>query len=257
MGDAEPQGMLARGLSLLVALGEHPEGATATELSRSVGLPISTVHRLLQTEVELGFVTFAPAHKTYRLGVRVFELANKVSSVMSLAEAARPTMRELSTTTGETVQLAVLSNNRALFIEKVGTPQAVLIRGAVGDSEPLHCTSTGKVLLSQLDGERRAAVLDTLELEAWTGRTTTSRTELEELLETVRAQDYATADEEFDAGVRAVGVAVRDARGRTRAALCVSAPAFRVNRELLLSWLPALREAAHAIGVQLPADAVG
>jgi IclR family acetate operon transcriptional repressor len=235
---SEPQGMLSKGLALLTALGDHPRGATVTDISRAVDLPVSTVHRLLHTEVDLGFVSFEPSNKTYSLGVRVFELANKVSGVLSLAEIARPTMRQLSVETGETVQLAVLSNSRALFIEKVGTEQAIGIRGSVGESEPLHATSTGKVLLSQLDEDRLATTLD-------------DRAGLLAELHRVRADDFATANEEFDPGVRAIGVPIRNGRGETKAALCISAPAFRVPQDTLLSWLPALRAAADSIGVRL------
>ena len=256
-GGGEPQGMLARGLTLLAALGDHPEGVTVTELAKQVGLPVSTTHRLLATEIELGFVSFDPAGKSYRLGVRVFELANRVSGVMDLASLARPIMRELSRATGETVQLSVLSSAGALFIEKVGTEQAVGIRGSVGQSEPLYATSTGKILLSQLEPQRRDEILAPLTLRRWTPTTITDRAALDDELERTRERDYAIADEEFDAGVRAIGVPVRDGQGTSRAALCISAPAFRADVDQLIAWLPALRDAAHRIGVQMPVGAAG
>lgn len=255
MTPPEQPGMLAKGFSLLTALGNHPRGATVTDIAREVGLAVSTVHRLLHTEIELGFVAFDPADKTYRLGVRVFELATKVSSVLSVADTARPIMRDLSQATGETVQLAVLSNNRALFIEKVGTEQAIGIRGSVGESEPLHATSTGKVLLSQLDPEALADTLAGVSFEAWTANTITDRAGLVAEIDRVRAQDYSTANEEFDPGVRAVAVPVRNGRDETRAALCISAPAFRVTQEQMLAWLPLLRDSAAAIGVRLSLSA--
>lgn len=251
----EPQGMLARGLSLLTALGDHPEGVSVTELARQVGLPVSTTHRLLATEIELGFVSVDASSKTYRLGVRLFELANRVTGVMGLASIARPIMRELSQFTGETTQLSVLSNARALFIEKVGTEQAVGIRGSVGQSEPLYATSTGKILLSSMTAETLDEVLADMEMHAYTPTTVTTRVALSAELERTREHDYALADEEFDAGVRAIGVPVRNGAGETRAALCISAPAFRASVEQLEGWLPELRAAAHQIGVRLPPGA--
>lgn len=244
--------MLARGLALLSALGNHPHGATVTDVAREVGLPVSTVYRLLATEVALGFIAFEPSNKTYCLGVKVFELAHKVTGVVGLAESARPIMQDLSRLTGETVQLSVLSGHRALFIEKVGTEQSVGIRGSVGESEPVHCTSTGKVLISQLPPETLDKLLDGLAFESYGPTTITDRAGLLEELALVRAQEYATANEEFDTGVRAIGVPVRNGRGETRAALCISAPAFRVSSEQLLAWLPELRQAAHEIGIRLP-----
>jgi len=255
MPPAEAQGMLSKGLVLLQTLGDHPRGATATDISRETKLAVSTVHRLLNTEVEHGFVSFDPSNKTYRLGVRVFELATKVSGVLSLAETARPIMSDLSRLTGETVQLAVLSNNRALFVEKVGTEQAIGIRGSVGESEPLYATSTGKVLLGQLDEQRLSAILDSITLEAWTANTVTDRSKLVAELERVRDADFATSNEEFDPGVRAMAVPIRNGRSETKAALCISAPAFRVTQDRMLGWLPDLRETATAIGIRLPLSA--
>lgn len=249
---AEQQGMLSKGLAILTVLGDHPRGASVTDIARAADLPISTVHRLLALEIEHGFVALDPATKTYRLGVRVFELANKVSGVRSIGEIARPLMSELAHQTGETVQLSVLSDGRALFIEKVGTEQAVGIRGSVGESEPLHATSTGKILLATLPAARLDALVDQHPLVAYTPNTITDRAALLAEIERVRADDVSTADEEFDAGVRAMGVPVRTGRGEVRAALCISAPAFRVSLEQLRSWLPRLRETAAAIGVQLP-----
>ncbi|SDQ94740.1 IclR family transcriptional regulator [Microbacterium sp. cf332] len=248
----EPQGMLARGLSILEALSHHPDGASVTDVARDVGLPMSTTHRLLSTETSLGYVAFDPERKTYRLGMRVFELANRVRAVTDLGSIAQPVMRELSRRTGETTQLAVLSNARALFLEKVGTEQAVGIRGAVGQSEPLYATSTGKTLLSQLPDDRLTALLDEIDLAPWSPTTITSRDALLGELDRVRSRDYATADEEFDQGVRAIAVPVRDGRDVTRAALCISAPAFRVSMQRLTDWLPDLQAAAREIGVQLP-----
>lgn len=256
MATQEPQGMLSKGLILLDALGEHPQGITVTDIAREVGLAVSTVHRLLQSEIHHGYVSFDAATKTYRLGVRIFELATRVSSVTSISDAARPIMRELSQATRETVQLSVLSRNHALFIEKIGTEQAVGIRGSIGDSEPLHATSTGKVLLSQLDEPQLSQVLDQIALEPWSANTITDRERLLDELAQVRARDYATANEEYDSGVRALGVPVRNGRGEVRAALCISAPVFRVSQETLLEWLPDLQRAAHAIGIRLPVNSV-
>jgi DNA-binding IclR family transcriptional regulator len=254
MATQEPQGMLSKGLILLDALGEHPQGITVTDMAREVGLAVSTVHRLLQSEIHHGYVSFDAATKTYRLGMRIFELATRVSSVTSISDAARPIMRELSQTTRETVQLSVLSRNHALFIEKIGTEQPVGIRGAIGDSEPLHATSTGKILLSQLDEPQLTQLLDQIALEPWSVNTITDRGQLLDELEQVRARGYAMANEEYDSGVRALGVPVRNGRGEVRAALCISAPVFRVSQETLLGWLPDLQQAAHAIGIRLPVN---
>ena len=58
-------GMLAKGLTLLEALAEHPQGTGVSQMAREVGLPISTVHRLLGNLVERGFVSFDSGSRRY------------------------------------------------------------------------------------------------------------------------------------------------------------------------------------------------
>lgn len=246
------QGMLSRGLAILSALGDRPNGASVTEVSREVGLAVSTTHRLLRIAIDAGFAEFDSVTKQYRLGTRIFELAHKATGAMSMAEAARPVMRTLSRTTGETVQMAISSRGRALFLEKVWTEQAVGIRGAIGDSEPMHLTSTGKILLAHMDPRERDTVLGSGPLATTTPNSISDRAALEAHLEQAATDDYAVADEEFDAGVRAIAVPIRDGRGLLRAALCISAPAFRVSLVDLRQWLPDLRAAGDEIGVRLP-----
>lgn len=251
MASPDTQGMLGRGLSVLNELGNHAEGLSLSELARAVNLPVSTVHRLLVTLVDMGFASLDRTTKRYRLGVRVFELSHRVGLVHSLSEAAVPAMRSVSEQTGETTQLAVLSGLDTIFVERVDSDHAIAIRGRVGQREPSYCTSTGKVLLSQLDDAIREDTLGRLSFRSWTKRTITDADALRAELRRVSEHGYAIADEEYDEGVRAMAVPVKDGRGRTIAALCISAPAFRTDLDRLLAHLPVLQMAAREIGSRL------
>lgn len=252
MTSPDSRGMLARGLDILSALGNAPDGMALSDVARAVELPISTTHRLLNTEVERGFASLDKATKRYTLGVHLFELANRVSSVRSISQIARPAMRSLGDETGEVNQLAILTEGRALFIERYDVDRSIGIRGTVGQLEPLYCTSTGKVLLSQLSEPELDTVLTTTDFAAWTDNTITEEGSLRRHLDLVRSQDYAVAEEEYDKHVRAIAVPVRTGDGAVAAALCITAPTFRVDQDQLVAWLPQLRDTAHAIGIQLP-----
>jgi DNA-binding IclR family transcriptional regulator len=73
--DLPAEGALAKGLRLLVALGNHPDGAGVSELAREVELPVSTTHRLLAGMIPQGFVAVDPVRRQYFLGLRTFELS--------------------------------------------------------------------------------------------------------------------------------------------------------------------------------------
>lgn len=252
MGGHEAPGMLARGLRILVELGKHPDGLGLSDLARGVNLPVSTVHRLLVTHVSMGFVAFDRAAKRYRLGVRIFELSHRVGTVRSLSEAAVPAMRAVRESTGETVQLSVLDGVDVVFVERLDSDHAIAIRGKVGQRDPSFCTSTGKVLLSHLDREHLSEVTAQLDFSRGSERAVADVDALRAELDQVRHNGYAIADQEYDEGVRAIAVPIRDGAGAVVAALCVSAPTFRAAKEDLIGYLPVLTDAAREIGVRLP-----
>lgn len=251
----DSRGMLDRGLIILTALGEQPDGMALSEVVRAVDLPVSTAHRLLNIAVGHGFAAFDKATKRYTLGVKIFELAGRIRSVQSLSQVARPIMRELVDLTGETLQLAVLAENSAMFVEKLGADRSITIRGSVGQREPLYATSTGKVMLAALPESVREQVISELDLTAWTEHTIISRPALLEHIHQVAEQGWAVADDEYDRDVRALAVPIRNPSNTVVAALCVAGPKYRIGAEALQGWLPELQEAAHSIGVQLPPDA--
>jgi len=251
MAREDSRGMLERGLDILGALGDHPEGVSLTDIVKATGLPVSTTHRLLSIVVSSKFASFDEQTKRYTLGMRIFELANRVRSVQTISQAARPRMRELAEHTGETIQLAVLADDSAMFLEKVGADRSITIRGSVGQREPLWATSTGKVLLASLDEPERAETVAQLAIRAYTDHTMTSRAELLEHLKQVALQGWAFTDEEYDRDVRAIAVPVNNTEDRVVAALCIAGPKYRLDLDTLQAWLPELQATANYIGVQL------
>lgn len=139
-----------------------------------------------------------------------------------------------------------------VYVERVEGWRRIQIRGAVGERGPLYCTSIGKALLAFTPEGERETIVDRLDLRKLAPNTITDPAGLREELRLTRERGYAIADEEHEEGIRAVGVPVVSSRGAPVAAICVAAPAFRVSRERLESFLPLLWESAGEIGVRLP-----
>jgi IclR family KDG regulon transcriptional repressor len=72
--------MVGKALGLLVLLGDEPRGASAADLARSAGLPFSTTYRLLGSLTRDGFVDYEPDGRRYHLGLRIFQLGQRVSN---------------------------------------------------------------------------------------------------------------------------------------------------------------------------------
>lgn len=245
-------GMLGKGLNLLVALGDHPEGAGVSRLASDVGVPASTAHRLLNTMVPAGFVTFDEESRRYSLGLRVFELSHQVSLVETLSGLALPVMRRLTELSGEQTLMSVRRDLELVYLEKVEGRHQLQNNASVGGHGSLHCSSMGKALLAWLPDDEMEAVVSKLDLQRRTANTITSARRLIADLRKSRLRGYTTNEEETEIGVRSVAVPVLDPRGRPACAICITAPVFRSTREKLDGYVPVMKELIRDTEFRLP-----
>ncbi|UNX55067.1 IclR family transcriptional regulator [Georgenia sp. TF02-10] len=244
--------MVGKALELLTLLGEDPDGATLSELSRRSGFPTSTAHRLLATLLQEDFVRLDPQTKRYSLGLRLYQLGATVSARRGLGGVALPLLRTLSRRTGEASLMSVLDGEHQLYVHHIEGSHGVGVKGETGTLGPLHCTAMGKCLVAFADRETRAHLVEHLELTRFTDRTITDRARFRAEIAAVRKAGFAVVDEEHEQGVRTIGVPVLGADGTALASLSVPAPAYRLQVRDLLGFLPALREAAAELAVLLP-----
>jgi IclR family KDG regulon transcriptional repressor len=210
---------LSRGLAVLVAL-SAPEvtrdGLGVIALTEAVGGDKSQLSRVLATLAEQGFVQRDAETLAYRLGWRVFAMATSVAEdrLLTLAPAV---LRRLVAELGESAHLSVRQGGQVLTLLSESPASTLHAPGRVGGLAPIATTSAGRVLVSDLADE-----------------------ELEELglsraavaIARARSDGYAIVREEFEPGVVAAAVPIRDAAGRVVAALNVSAPRFRFEGRL-------------------------
>ncbi len=144
-----------------------------SELSRRLGLGKSTVHRLLQSLTAEGLVEHDPATGGYRLGLLVFELGEAVRAHLDLHAACGPVLATLRDQTGESCQVGVLDGHEVVYVERLESSYTLRLFTEAGRRVPVHCTSSGKVLVAFLPDSRRQAVLATAPLTALTPNTIT------------------------------------------------------------------------------------
>ncbi|OXM73644.1 IclR family transcriptional regulator [Amycolatopsis thermalba] len=244
--------MVGKALRVLSLLGEYPDGAGVSELARRAGYPVSTTHRLLSSLQEQGFARSDPGSKRYALGLRLFELGQRVSHARGFAGVALPVLRALTEQTGEPTLMAVLDGHEQVYVHSVQGPRQIQIRGEPGLRGPLHCTAMGKCLVAFAPAPVREELVGSLELAELAPRTITSREEFAREIRSVRSRGYAMADEEHEPGIRAVGVPILGPDGVAMAALSTAAPAYRISVAELEAFVPALQEAARELGAVLP-----
>lgn len=244
--------MVGKAMRVLSMLGEHPYGIGVSALARAVGLPVTTTHRLLASLQRDGFVTSDPESRRYLLGIRLFELGQRVSHARGFAGTAVPILRRVTAHTREPTLMSVRDGHHQVYVHYVEGPQQVQITGEPGRRGPLHCTSMGKCLVAFAAEDERRRLIAELELPKLAPGTITDRAAFAEEIARVREFGHATADEEHEPGIRAVGVPVRGPSGVALAALSTAAPAYRTGMTELRGFVPVLAEAARELAALLP-----
>ena len=244
--------MVGKALGLLVLLGDEPRGASAAELSRRAELPFSTTYRLLGSLTRDGFVDYEPDGRRYHLGLRIFQLGQRVSNHHGFAGTALPILRRVTEETGEATILSVRDGNHHLTVNKVDGPQTFRVTSDPGHLGALHTTSVGKALVAFADDATRGQLIDELELEPLTEFSITDREAFRAEIELVRRRGYALMDEENELGMRAVAVPVFNSQGHAFAALATAVPVFRMSVEALVALVPLLQSAAAELSARLP-----
>lgn len=244
--------MVGKALGLLVLLGDEPRGASAAELSRRAELPFSTTYRLLGSLTRDGFVDYEPDGRRYHLGLRVFQLGQRVSNHHGFAGSALPILRRVTEKTGEATILSVRDGNHHLTVNKVDGPQTFRVTSDPGFLGALHTTSVGKALVAFAEDSERVRLVEELELEPLTEFSITDRDAFRADIEQVRRRGYAVMDEENELGMRAVAVPVFNAQGYAFASLATAVPVFRLSMEDLVALVPVLQDAASELSARLP-----
>jgi IclR family transcriptional regulator, acetate operon repressor len=238
---------LSRALSLLNALAAQDGGLPLSEVARTVGLAISTAHRLLSTLQQEGFVRFDEERGVWIVGVQAFIVGSAFLRSRELTTVARPVMRRLMERSGETVNLAVTDRGEAIYVAQVECRKMMRAIARPGGRAMMHASGVGKALLAAMNAEEAEQIAAQHGLPGETGRTIRTIEGLRAELDLVRRRGYAVDDEENAIGLRCVAAAVYDEHAQPVAALSLSGPTARIADAMVAPLGAAVREAADDI----------
>jgi IclR family KDG regulon transcriptional repressor len=239
-----------RVLRVLEAFSPNERDLSLSQIAERLGLPRSSVHRLLGTLMAHGFAERDPVTRRYRLGIRLFEIGSAAIHERGLHSAAHPVLKDLSVATGETCHLAVLSGVEAVYVYKIEGTSSFSMTSRVGGRAPCHCTSIGKVLIAWA-GDALFQEVVRAGLRPYTARTVTDPAELAKELQKVRAEGYAVDIEEYEEGLRCISGPIRDHAGQVVAAIGIAGPSHRVNDGNRARLVALVMEAATTVSRNL------
>ncbi|MCF6469443.1 IclR family transcriptional regulator [Nonomuraea sp. MG754425] len=238
-----PNSVLGKAQLLLSAFESGAYQLRLSELSRRSGVPKASAYRLAQELVQWGLLE--RRGDSYQLGMRMFELGQRVPASAVLRSVARPVLTDLFATTRATIHLAVLDGGHVLYLEQVSGMATTQSYSRVGGRLPASCTATGKMLLSTCsDPREQLRCFARTGLPSLTPRSVTTFAHLSRQMELIRERGFALEAEETLPGFGSIAVPVVPAGGTVHAAVSATVPMGRLAPRTLL---PGLHAAAAAI----------
>ena len=223
------------------------QGQPLTKLAKDMSQSPATVYRILVTLEGRGLVEFDAVDQVWHIGPRAFIIGSRFLRRTSLVERARPVLRDLMETTGETANLGIEQNGHVLFVSQVETHASIRAFFPPGTLSRLHASGIGKALLSQMDDARVDKFLSEAPLESFTKFTLTDRESLSADLATTRHRGFSIDGEERNLGMRCIAAPVFDIHGEAIAGISVSGPTSRVSEEEIPNLSAAVRAAASEL----------
>jgi len=216
-------------LQLLLLFAEQPR-VRLTEVSKHLGVASSTAHRLLAMLQYRGYVQQDPT-RAYeagpvlrRLGVEALRQRDLLRQ-QDLSGAARPVLERLHDKLDGATTLGRVEGQHVVYVDQV---RNIKVAPLPPGSIPAHCTSLGKMMLSQLEPDELRELYPQERLDQVTARSIAYRSVLEAELRLARLRGFAVSDEELLLGVTSVAVALPGLSGG-RYGMSAALPARRMT----------------------------
>ena len=199
-----------------------------SELSRSLDMNKSTVHKIALTLCHHGFLHRSESSKKYRLGYALLELGNLMMDGVNLRAVARPFLRGLVVATGQTAILSVLDGDRVMIVDREESHEDIKITAPIGRRIPACAGSSGKVLLTEEDVDR---IFGPKGLPLFAKNSIVDAAAYKREIARAREAGYALDEEEYIEGARAVSVPVFDSSQTVVAAVTLVGFASKMPKD--------------------------
>jgi DNA-binding IclR family transcriptional regulator len=236
-----------RAAQLLTLVLEAERPRALGELAGDLELPKSTASRLLGALERQGLVEQRGRRGRFSPGPVLIRFAHRGAADRHLAELAEPHLATLGALSGETINLAVPG---ALGVEHIAQVESTHFLGTgqwVGRRVPYHATAVGKVLVAF----GAADLPDVDALEPLTPATIVDKGALAAALRNARVEQCAEAIDELETGLASLAAPILGSDGDALAALSISGPSARLDRDRRDDLRPQLINEARALSTRL------
>ena len=212
MSGTENIDAVSKTLRLVELMAAHNGELTVTQIARQLDCSISSANRFLQTLEREGLVEKNPHTRRYELTWRVYVLGARLVVNDPSVEKLIPVAHAVSQRFDVSVNINTMLGKEALLLFRVPRFYNKDLDFLSAETAPAYCTSSGKVILSQLDAEQLDAYFDGLQIRSFQKRQLTEE-DLRAELQLTRRRGYAVCQEEYVSGVFSISFPYRDLSG--------------------------------------------
>ena len=233
--------------SILECITRHNSSLSVSDISDELKLPVPTVHRIVIQLISNGFLKRALNSKRILAGPRLTDFGIRAAAAGFISDFPHTILTTLSEELNEHCQIGIMSEGKIVYVDAVSPSRATGLKFFPGSTAPLHCSSIGKVFLSQYSKKDLKSIIQTLYLERFTETTICSPEELFREIMEVKKNGWARNNREFSIGVIGCAVPIFNANRRLIAGLGASVPDAYVSYTDIEKLIPILKIAADKI----------
>lgn len=221
------------------------------ELSQSLSMNKATVHRLVNTVKEAGYVVQSADTKKYANSIKLYTIGSHIVQRAGVKEVARPYLEAVAEKTKETINLSMYSGHQIVYIDMIESASAIKVGVRIGTALPMYCTGMGKSVLAFLSEEALHEVLHNTSFQKRTAHTVENKEQLLEQLEGIRKNGCAMDNEEFAEGLISFAAPIFDHQNYPIAAVSISMPKLRYDESAHKQYVALIKGTASKISKEL------
>lgn len=200
-------------IRIIEGLADETEPVGVSELSRKLGINKNMIFRILNSLEANGWVYCAnPSDKKYQLSLLPFKISSQILGKLSFTSVATPILRDLWKETGEYSYLSIKSDDKQMHIQHLEGTGNIRVSGKIGATYDMYCTAPGKVLLAYSSDEF-IQTYTARKFKKHTETTLTTKTAILAEIKNIKAQGYATDNEEMGKGILCLAAPIFDHTG--------------------------------------------
>ena len=219
---------LERGLQLLLAFGEQHRELTFAELHRLVDMPKATAYRVVQTLEYMGFLERNPRANTFSLGMNVLRLGFEYIASLDVAQVGQPVIEQLRDSSQCSSHLAIRDGRDIIYVARVSAAGSRINQVSIGTRLPVHCTSLGRMLLTDIARAEFEQLFPEAHLPGNTPGQPHDREALWQMVQQDKVRGYVIGESFFRHGISSIVYPVFNRSGRVAAVISIMVPAEEV-----------------------------